>query len=674
MGLRRWQRLAMAAILTAGSLAVPATSVLARPATTPPVASLTASPTIALSDADDVYFNAGATKDTGCTGTASYQFNFGDGTVSTPDIEVSTYAYAYHYFHVDSGTQMFTVSMTVTDCGQSDTVSLNETVVHDTGPTAAVTITNSGSQADTIFADASASTASAPATLYEFVYSWGDGTSGATYAPHESLAHTYTSPGTYPVSVDVFDDAGVDAATSPVSMTVPFTSPATSPSISKATPGDSKATINWVAPTSGGTPSQYIVNTYADDQTSPITGTFPGTQVRATITGLTDETTYSFTVTAVVGGVKHVSPRSNPILPVGKPGSPSVVNAVQDNNAAVVQWKPPTMQGSKPLSYHQGINYTVNITATNAPKVKAFPVTGDPAPTNATIPGLKPGGTYTFTVTASTVTSTGATLTSPPSGASTAVILVAAGPTITDQPQLKLVEPSTVGSSGTDLSVIVNVVWTAAPVTTPPTCGYELQRSINGAAFSDDPSTLLTTTSFNDTIAPANPPSLVRYQVRAVASTDCSNPAVTPVDSAWGQSSQFAGRELADTASSKFTYSQGNWTNPSCPNCTDQEDKVTMTNGATVILTLNSAFNIGLIFTDEAGFGSVSVKVALADGTSVTKTVNTSTAPHGFRQLLFKTGWSMFQAATITVTNLGTAPIDFDGAVVLYAPLARTTT
>jgi hypothetical protein len=45
-----------------------------------------------------------------------------------------------------------------------------------------------------------------------------------------------------------------------------------------------------------------------------------------------------------------------------------------------------------------------------------------------------------------------------------------------------------------------------------------------------------------------------------------------------------------------------------------------------------------------------------------------------YRQLLFKTGWEMFQAATITVTTTSTAEIDFDGAVVLYAPLARTGT
>jgi hypothetical protein len=359
MGLRRWHRIAMAAILPAAALTVPASSVIAGPATTPPTVSMTASPSTALSDADDVYFNAGATTDPGCsTGIASYTFSFGDGTSS-----VSTYAYAYHYFHVASGSQVFSVTLTVVDnCGQSSSDTINETVVSDAGPTAVLTVTNSSSNPYAVYADASASTDAAPSYLYEYDFSWGDGTpDSVTYAPHASFNHTYMTSGPETVTVSVYDDAGMVSQASQTVSVIPFTSPPTSPSTVSASAGDTKVTVKWAAPTSGGTPSHYIIKTYADDSSSPvITTTVAGTKTQATVTGLTDGTTYAFTVTAVVGTSDSApSQRSNPVIPVGKPGMPTAVNAVQDDTAAVVQWKPPTTEGAKPLSYHQGINYIV---------------------------------------------------------------------------------------------------------------------------------------------------------------------------------------------------------------------------------------------------------------------------------------------------------------------------
>jgi hypothetical protein len=662
----------MAAILPAAALAVPATSVLARPAT-PPSFSMTASPTTALSDVDDVFFNASATSVPGCPTITSYIFNFDDGTSTS-----STYAYAYHYFHQTTATAPpFDVTLTVVACGATyvDPTPVAETVDIDAGPAAMLTVTNSSSNPYTVYADASASTDAAPSYLYEYDFSWGDKTpDSVTYAPHASFNHMYSTSGPETVTVSVYDDAGMVSQASQTVSVIPFTSPPTSPSTVSASAGDTKVTVKWTAPTSGGTPSQYIIKTYEDDSSSPvITGTVAGSKTQATVTGLTDGTTYAFTVTAVVGGSDSApSQRSNPAIPVGKPASPTAVSAVQDDTAAVVQWTAPPIggSGSKPLSYHQGINYTVT---TNPAVVKAVLVTGDPAPTNVTIPGLTPGH-YTFTVKASTMTASGTTLTSAASNPSPSVTLDPQGPTLTEQPQLKLIEPWTV-DSGNDPPVTVNLVWTASAGASgsAPECGFDVRRTLNNATWVDLTPALLTTASFIDnTIPAATPPDLVRYEVGIVTSTDCASSS-TWTYGAWGQSSEFAGRELADSAMSKFAYSSG-WTQTTCSNCTDGEDTVTATKGATVTLTLNSAFNIGLIFTAGPGLGSVSVTVTLADGSSTTKTVSTSASSLSYRQLLFKTGWSMFQAATITVKSLGTAAIDFDGADVLYAPLARLAT
>jgi hypothetical protein len=677
MGPRRWRWIAMAAILPVAALAVSTSSVLARPATTPSY-SLTASAATALSDVDDVLFDASGTTVPGCPTITSYVFSFGDGTSTS-----STYAYAYHYFHQTSATAPpFDVTLTVVACGEiyMDPTPVAETVVIDTGPKAVLTVTNSSSSPYDVYADASASTDAAPSYLYEYDFSWGDETpDSVTYAPHASFKHTYTTSGPETVTVYVYDDGGMMSQQSQTVSVIPFTSPPASPSTVSASAGDTKVTVIWAAPTSGGTPSHYMINTYADDSSSPvITTTVAGTKTQATVTGLTDGTTYAFTVTAVVGGSDSAaSQRSNPVIPVGKPASPTSVNAVQDSTAAVVQWIAPTKEGSRPFSYHQGINYIVTTTSTtpNAPSVKPFPVTGDPAPTNATIPGLVSGDSYDFQVTASTETASGSTLTSPPSSASPAIKLITLGPTLTEQPQLKLEKPSTV-ASGDDPPITVDVVWTASAGSagSSPECGYDIRRSLNNGSWIDETPSLLTAESFSDNIPSASPqPYVVRYEVGIVTSTDCSNSSDW-IYSAWSQSSQFAGREEPDSEMSKFKYSAG-WAPTTCSNCTDGEDMVTTTKGATITVTLNSAFNIGLIFTDAPTYGSVSVGVTLlASGQTVTIPVNTSKPPQGFRQLLFKIGWAMFQAATITVTTTSAAPVDFDGAIVLYAPLARLAT
>jgi Fibronectin type III domain/PKD domain len=647
MGIKNWGKATVAVVLTAAPLAMPVHAAVAHSAAAPVVSQPYASPSPALSDADDVYVTATASDGSGCAVT-SYQFAFGDGTVTN-----STYAFAYHYYHVPSGQppQTFTITVTATDsCGQSGSNSSPEVVDADTVPVANLTITHSSSNLYGINANASASTDQAPSSAYQFDFFWDDGTSQSTTAPTEVAYHRYTTAGTYTVTVEVFDYAGTSASTSAL-VTVPITQQPTAPSKVQAIAGNAQASVSWSAPTSGGTPTSYTITA----SPGPITQSAPGSASEATLTGLSNGKTYTFTVTAVTGGGSGPpSQPSNPITPVAPPSAPTSVIATLDDASAVVSWTPPSLSGTIPNSHHQGEKYIVNATPAD---VAATVVTGDPAPTNVTISGLKNGTSYTFTVIASNGVS------GPASTASNAVIPQAIGPTITLAPQLKLpVPPATIGTSLNNLPLTLTLLWSGKKGTTA-ICSYHLQRSLNSGSWTDVALNPVTSTTATDTIP--NTLETVRYQVQA---TDCAG-----LVSSWSQGSEFV-YHLDEENNPKFAYTPSvDWARMTCSSCAARHDEVTTTAGATLTVTLTSAFNIGLLFAVGPTLGSAHV---YTDGhpDPVYPTVDTYASTPGYRMLLFKTGWGIFGFHSIQVVVDGTAGhpgIDFDGAVVLFAPLAK---
>ena len=90
-----------------------------------------------------------------------------------------------------------------------------------------------------------------------------------------------------------------------------------------ATAGDGNATVSWTAPPNGGAPiTSYTVTPYIGSAAQPATtvnGTPPVTN--ATLTGLTDGTAYTFTVTATNGvGTGPASTPSNSVTPTASGG------------------------------------------------------------------------------------------------------------------------------------------------------------------------------------------------------------------------------------------------------------------------------------------------------------------------------------------------------------------
>jgi hypothetical protein len=243
---------------------------------------------------------------------------------------------------------------------------------------------------------------------------------------------SYSSGLTFPTNTFQDSNYYVD----PVFM--PSTGVPAPPTNVTATAGNATATVSWSAPQSGGVPTSYVVTPYigttAQTPTN-VNGSPPATQV--TITGLTNGTTYTFTVTAKnASGSSAPSTPSNAVTPNNSPpGAPTGVSAQPASNEAAVSWTAPASTGGSSIT-----SYTVTPFAGT---VAGTPVTVTAPSTSTLVGGLTNGTAYTFQVAATNGNGTGV--------ASTASTAVTPEDTVFD-----FATPSTIDSgdpSGTELGV-----------------------------------------------------------------------------------------------------------------------------------------------------------------------------------------------------------------------------
>ena len=162
------------------------------------------------------------------------------------------------------------------------------------------------------------------------------------------ISGTPTTVGTYGFSVAVTDAAGTSLSTA-LSIIVAINPTATIPgvpTISMVTAGDARATVNFWPPASNGGDaiSSYTVSC------SPTCTEVSGTASPITVTGLTNGTPYTFTVTATNGvGTGLASTPSNIVIPL-PPVAPPFIISPSTVSSCVLCW---------PFSYQ--------ITATNNP-------------------------------------------------------------------------------------------------------------------------------------------------------------------------------------------------------------------------------------------------------------------------------------------------------------------
>ena len=283
--------------------------------------------------------------------------------------------------------------------------------------------------------------------------------SAVTNGPLTALAsggvYTYNSANAFPSSTYQASNYWVDVVYSLSATTLPG-----APTGVSASPGNASATVSWTAPSSnGGSPiTSYIVTPYIGS-TAQATTTVSASATSATVSGLTNGTAYTFTVSATnANGTGPASSPSNSVTPntaATIPGAPTGVSAIAGNASATVSWTAPSNGGSVITSY----TVTPYIGAT-AQTTKT--VTGSPPATSTTVTGLTNGTTYTFTVSATNAIGPG-----PASAQSNSV-------TPNTPPTVSSVTPAA-GATGVSVSVAPTATFSQAVV--PSTASFTVQDS-----------------------------------------------------------------------------------------------------------------------------------------------------------------------------------------------------
>jgi Domain of unknown function (DUF4082)/Fibronectin type III domain len=211
---------------------------------------------------------------------------------------------------------------------------------------------------------------------------------GATVGSTTNGLFSYGATSSFPVNSFAATNYWVDV------VFTPSPKPGAVADVSAVEGGSTSANVSWSAPASGGPVSSYKVTPYIGPtpQTPKIvSGTPPATST--TVTGLTQGTTYTFTVQAHnPNGSGPESAKSNPVTPSGPvaPPAPTAVAAQPASQSALVTWTPPGADGDSPLTGYRVIPFVDG--------VAQDPTDVGPSATSATISGLTNGTAYTFRV------------------------------------------------------------------------------------------------------------------------------------------------------------------------------------------------------------------------------------------------------------------------------------
>ena len=192
-----------------------------------------------------------------------------------------------------------------------------------------------------------------------------------------------TNGTTYSCTVAAVNSAGTGPQSSAVSVTpAPPATPPGTPTITGTVPGNGQATISFTTPADGGSP---ITNYRVNCAPGPVSST--GTLSPIIVTGLTNGTTYSCTVTANNGIGASAASTAVSVTPFTVPGAPTIGAATPANTAASIAFTPPASNGGSVIT---GYTATCNPGAVSAP--------GANSPIN--LSGLVNGTVYSCSVTA----------------------------------------------------------------------------------------------------------------------------------------------------------------------------------------------------------------------------------------------------------------------------------
>ena len=257
-----------------------------------------------------------------------------------------------------------------------------------------------GNASETVSWTAPANIGAGPITSYTVKPNTGTASCTAT-APATSCTVTgLTNKTSYTFTVTATNAFGTGAASS--ASTAVIAGIPLPPTNVTAVAGNVQAVITWTPSVNNGSAvTSYKVTSSTGSKTCTYTVAAPETDT-CTVTALTNGTAYTFTVTATnTNGTSVASAASNSITPSTVPGAPTAVSAVAGAGQASVSFTAPTSNGGSAIT-----GYTVTAVDSTNPANGGQTVSGAASP--LTVTGLTNGDSYTFTVTATNVSGTGA--------------------------------------------------------------------------------------------------------------------------------------------------------------------------------------------------------------------------------------------------------------------------
>lgn len=210
-----------------------------------------------------------------------------------------------------------------------------------------------------------------------------------------------TTPGT-----DYYAEVSTSADPTPVATstyTISAGTPPSAPVITAATPEPGTVSLAWQPPSDAGSSAitDYLVNAYAQGTTTPVVLDTGSTSTSYQPFGLTNGTSYTFTVQAVnAAGPGAESASSDPVTLMSVPFAPSnVVASRVSSTKDRVRWSIDNNGGS-PLTQQIILVYVYRSATANAPASYTLlrQVTLGGSPRSATITGLSQYKHYVFRV------------------------------------------------------------------------------------------------------------------------------------------------------------------------------------------------------------------------------------------------------------------------------------